>query len=338
MTDLSGLFSARKIGRRVLRHTTEGQPFYVWTWDVRVDDTIRNCVAYFYHSKEEAEAGAPGGATGFFFFVPSPMSPTEVGGSQRPSHTHVYIATNRHVVANSGRATFVRANRAGGLPPAIRPLTRQDWFNHPDGDDLAVCYLGCDPSIATDSHYLSNERFVTKQQLDEAYIGLGDDCLMVGRFTPHPGVKRNLPVVRFGNISMLPEEKVELEPGGHLQEAFLVEMRSRAGFSGSPVFLVPQLGWTHGPGVPVMTYQGSPRDQTLGVVCGHFKAPQQITAHATGSDIELEAEIDDHSGMAIVIPAWRIQEILDLPEVAAARTSAETETRKNQRGGSVSLD
>jgi hypothetical protein len=59
---------------------------------------------------------------------------------------------------------------------------------------------------------------------------------MVGRYIEHEGKFKNLPVVRFGNIAMMPSEHIlQWEREDHLQESFLVDMRSISGFSGSPV-------------------------------------------------------------------------------------------------------
>jgi hypothetical protein len=60
---------------------------------------------------------------------------------------------------------------------------------------------------------------------------------MCGLFVSHPGGERNVPVVRFGNLSMMATEAapVELETGVY-RACFLMDTRSRGGFSGSPVF------------------------------------------------------------------------------------------------------
>jgi hypothetical protein len=51
----------------------------------------------------------------------------------------------------------------------------------------------------------------------------------------HEGKQRNLPSARFGNIAQMPGEPIEFD--GLSQESFLVEARSVAGYSGSPVFV-----------------------------------------------------------------------------------------------------
>src|SRR6266852_9284872 len=62
-------------------------------------------------------------------------------------------------------------------------------------------------------------------------------CFFYGRFISHDGKQRNRPVMRFGNISMLPDQDAPVGVGDHDQLAFLVECRSLGGFSGSSAFV-----------------------------------------------------------------------------------------------------
>jgi hypothetical protein len=59
--------------------------------------------------------------------------------------------------------------------------------------------------------------------------------LRIGLFTRRIGSQRNIPIVRIGNVAALPEELIRTRSG--LMKAYLVEMRSIAGLSGSPVFV-----------------------------------------------------------------------------------------------------
>jgi hypothetical protein len=57
----------------------------------------------------------------------------------------------------------------------------------------------------------------------------------MGLFKSHYGEQRNIPIIRIGNIAALPEEPVQTHYCGPT-DAYLVEVRSIAGLSGSPVF------------------------------------------------------------------------------------------------------
>lgn len=120
---------------------------------------------------------------------------------------------------------------------------------------------------------------------------------------------------------MLPHEPIYVEKRAHKQIAFLVEMRSRAGFSGSPVFLLPQVSFDEKGNPAAM--EGAWRDRTLGIVAGHFPAWAPIEVRQKGETSAIEGLIDDNSGMAYVIPAWRIQQVFDQPEAVTARKEEE---------------
>lgn len=64
-------------------------------------------------------------------------------------------------------------------------------------------------------------------------VGIGDEILMVGLFTKRHGFRRNIPIVRAGIIAAMPEEPIEDEDTGNLYDAYLAEIRSIGGLSGS---------------------------------------------------------------------------------------------------------
>ena len=122
-------------------------------------------------------------------------------------------------------------------------FTKDNWICHPD-HDIAVCPLPHDVQMELyDASCLGPDFVLTLDQFHDMKVGPGDDLLYVGRFMSHAGKYQNMPSVRFGNISMNPcdEEPIEYDDPQtgqrRLQVGFLVEARSRSGFSGSPVFL-----------------------------------------------------------------------------------------------------
>lgn len=84
--------------------------------------------------------------------------------------------------------------------------------------------------------------FLEAPVLGMAGIGPGDDVARLGRFITHDGRQRNKPLARFGNIAMMHDnaEPIEIAPGRH-QVGLLVECRSLSAFSGSPVFVYPDV-------------------------------------------------------------------------------------------------
>jgi hypothetical protein len=106
---------------------------------------------------------------------------------------------------------------------------------HPDGDDIAAIPLELDSSRVR-WHSIGVPDFLTPEIMDSYFIGPGDETYMIGRLVTLDGRQRNTPVVRYGNVSMSPNEPIRLEGRDH--EAFLIECRSLSGFSGSPVFVI----------------------------------------------------------------------------------------------------
>ncbi len=75
--------------------------------------------------------------------------------------------------------------------------------------------------------------FATDEIIKDQNIGLGDEVFITGLFGYVAGSQKNIPIVRVGNIAMMPDEKVPTE--GEPMEAYLIEARSMGGLSGSPV-------------------------------------------------------------------------------------------------------
>ena len=82
-------------------------------------------------------------------------------------------------------------------------------------------------------------------------IRVGSPVGLTGLFVHHHGSSRNIPIVRSGNIAAMTDEPVSTRRG--LMTAFLVEVRSIGGLSGSPVFA-----------------EGVAETGVIGLVHGHF--------------------------------------------------------------------
>lgn len=136
-------------------------------------------------------------------------------------------------------------------------------------------------------------------------IGHGDDIFLVGLFAQHPGANRVLPILRFGNISLMPYEavRITLEPEFNsitTLEAYLIECKSWGGHSGSPVFFyhspdryMMQGGLTIVEAAPVV----------LGLVAGHFDIDQEVKFLG---DIWGSGKVPLNSGISVVVPAQYI--------------------------------
>ena|SRR5208282_173947 len=338
-------------GRWVQRFSHPGRiPYEVWERGVpRIKDQFTDIAVYIYGSIEDAKDGAAFGGSGFLAMVPHE--------GNKNLHSF-YVVTNRHVVKDA-HTPVIRINRNDGGEPERITTREEDWTPHSNGDDVSVL-----PIKVSREHLnflaIKISDFVTTQTLIDEDIGIGDDTVMVGRFISHEGKQQNAPAVRFGNIAMMTGEKIA-HPYGIEQESFLVETRSLPGYSGSAVLIyspcamndmssrrrgkkLPPLGTgAIFPPEETETLRSSLRPKgpyLLGIDFCHLQSKVPIatgvdnngndTAHPYGWFVR------QNSGMAGVIPAWKIADILNCEEFMEKRRK-ETE-RNNRSSASISLD
>ncbi len=171
------------------------------------------------------------------------------------------------------------------------------------GTGKALMDIGC--------RWVPRAMFFSEENLGQSPdegVGLSDELVAVGLFTNYYGHNRNEPVVRMGNLAMIPRGPVETNPTMGPMEVYLMELRSIAGMSGSPVF------------IPHRAQIGAPRTVSLlGVLLGHY--PAQV-ADATGAAV--------NSGIGMVAPAKHITEVLDQEALLTKRQEREEQARRQR--------
>jgi|SRR5579863_8118955 len=270
----------------------------------RIPEALTNSIVYLYEDTLASEQGEDAGGSGFLLAMSSEV---------RPPAMHVYAVTNAHVIETG--CTCVRINlrySSGTSKVETFAFGDADWVKH-ESHDLAVCQL---PVDFYPDHYsislIGTSFLVTEERFIKHNIGPGDELVYIGRFMGHAGKLQNLPSVRFGTISMNPnvDEPVEYICNGRQrkQVGFLVEARSRSGYSGSPVFFLEQ----HAINSPRTVMP--PFDMCLlGVDWGHIPETIPITIRNSHgrpvSDTYWQAEV--HSGMMGVVPSWYLLDFLN---------------------------
>lgn len=330
----------------------------------KIPQQYLDCSIYLYRSKECAEQGEDFGGSGCLVRVDSnryydPRSFTGGVYSINPHNivfpSHLYAVTNKHVARRG--FPVIRLNTIDDKIDVLE-LEHHDWIPHPDGDDLAIAPIDL-PEDRHSFYAIDVREFVHPNQLsysdgsfliypDAPRIGAGDDTFMVGRFVTHDGQQKNTPSLRFGSIAMLPFEKVKLEDG-YMQEAFLVETRSLSGYSGSPVFVYrPTTETTHIPtrNPYVDSYSTSITDlvgrpMLLGIDHGHKRRFKKVV-NGAGITHPHGWKIETNTGMAVVIPAWRLKDWLEKPELVMQRKQKDEQWLKEkeaeEQSGSVASD
>ena len=238
---------------------------------------------------------------------------------------HLYAVSNWHVVR---KAPVIRLNSAQTDGFDTIPLTKDDWTQHQDNNtDIAVALLANNPDIYR-YRAIGPEHLVTKDRIAEYNIGVGDDTFLVGRFVNHEGKQRNEPTVRLGAIAQMPNEKISTESSD--QEAFLVETKTIAGYSGSPVFALvserrsPTFRERQG-------VEATELFMFLGVECAHLTERLYVYSAAGKKSRQY---IKANTGMGVVIPAWKLTELLESPPLKKKRE----EVRRKRRAEIVAVE
>ena len=212
-----------------------------------ISKAFLNCSIYLYPSEQAARDGARFGGSGFLISVP-------VEGHENLDS--LYAVTNKHVLDNGGR--FLRLNTLTGGTDVIE-TERDAWFDHPNRYDVSVLPLDIRGKPFQYASF-STELFVTRDIIEDYDIAPGDDAFLIGRLITPWGQQRNVPAVRFGNISMMADpDEPALGHGNVEQEAFYVECRSLSGFSGSPVFVSTTRTYSSDTHLPRM-YRPKPKE------------------------------------------------------------------------------
>lgn len=273
---------------------------------VRVPDRALDGCIFLYPSRTDAESGAPHGGCGFLIGMPW-ESLTNTDPHLQPFH--VYAVTNHHVlISGNTDASVIRLNTLDGSTDIIE-TDPSEWEHHP-GHDVAV--YRC-PLDSKHHKYIFDpiSRLIDDDVIKGYALGVGDEVFALGRFIDvDGGSQRNLVVGRFGYVSLMPEAPVAGGMGGRYESSYLIEMRSRTGFSGSPVYIyLPPVSMEWVEGRVGATY---PREQgriygpwILGIQWGQLP----ITGPEVTAD-ERQNPKQYGSGMSGVVPARYIRDLL----------------------------
>jgi len=286
--------------------------------NMRVPDQIRNCVLF---------VGIPGDmpdpeyrGTAFIVTVP---------GTQNNHFT--YLVTARHVAEHlQGSEFYIRANHSNGTAVAMRGRADTIWWFHPTQKstvDAAVTLFAPPHLNELDLTHIPIAMFADKERITESSIGVGDEVFITGLFTKVTETTRNLPIVRIGNVAMMPDEKIPF--GDEYIDAYLIESRSIGGLSGSPVFVRETRTLTRkgdGYDVPVPVIHGGGLFFFFGSVIGHWDLPAGFTP-TKGETVNM--------GIAPIVPASKIKEIIMQPKLVAAMKHVDDQIKTEKRSGAV---
>ena len=242
-------------------------------------------------------------------------------------HAYQTIVTAKHVIqtikAHGKKFVHLRVNTWSD-GPRIMTSPIEEWLDHPDSRiDVSVC-----PSIISREQFdilhlpTDGATLLNEETINEKNIGIGDEVYVAGMFIQRIGEAKNIPIVRLGTIAAMPEEKIETVYGFH--DAYLIELRSLGGLSGSPVFVqVPPISHVEG---KVKLASGQV-EYLMGMLLGHSNLQDQRDAIEIKNPNKKKeddpdsviAQVPLNTGIAIVLPISDVIEAIMQPAIQQRR-------------------
>jgi len=259
-------------------------------------------------------------AIGFVFLVDTNGQPSQPNGTcffislKSTNGLFIYLVTAKHVLQDTNGAILpqvaVRLTKtSGGVAFVQFPLTQTNTpfrvFTHPEpGVDLAVVPIAQHVFNDFRIQALPADLIATKDSIKNLKIREGDEMFFMGLFTPFYGSSANVPVVRFGRLSMLTDEKIAADKDGP-QDYYLMETQVFGGNSGSAALFY-------------FDERRNPNDTKIllaGVVKGYFLNYSPVRfVDAKPSPFSTE-----NNGIALVTPGFRLRELLFSDELMRVR-------------------
>jgi hypothetical protein len=219
---------------------------------LNVGVVLKSVVFLYYPTATGFEVG-----TGFLVDIPSKTD---------PKRSSVVIVTARHLVdpkwegcgRQNPRSIFARVNvknfklgqeqaATDQIPLDLGEGSKTYWYKSPnDLVDIAIIPLS-ESTVAQfmkdDVHLLPVADFATKAETEHYNVGIGDPIVTAGLVPALLTTERNYPAFKFGHISNIPQEPIEMicEKGDKPlpRDVWLLAGNFVGGNSGSPVFLLP---------------------------------------------------------------------------------------------------
>lgn len=296
---------------------------------VRLSDDARACIVYL---------GIPG--------INEDQEMQPVGTGFLISHDGVtYIVTAAHVAKELTDCAFgVRLNTKQG-DGRIDRIDEGNWRNHPTDELVDVAVLPYEvPEWADAKPY--KKYFVTEFKRKTKNFGSGDLVYVVGVYKFLHGVKRNMPAVHTGYIAAMadgeeiytgdwraadPDKADLIAVSGHL-----IQAPTLPASSGSPVFVRRSLDHMMPDPAFVLPEDAKPGDKVkvplvraasygsvwlLGLWQGAWGDVTRMVSLPDGT-------VDMGTGMGVCVPAIKILEVLDHPELVELRRKGKQDSMK----------
>ena len=275
-----------------LCYSSRGTPYTRWinTGMPRIPDGMLESVFFLYKNIEDAKNSTNSGGTGFLISINS-----ELPELKNEHISYFYAVTNYHV-AIGGMFSVIRLNTKDGGTDILE-FQPDEWvsdiFHCGDLAIVSICLDFNKHSVAP----IPTDLIYNKANLAKLKVGIGDDVFMIGRFVDKDST------ARFGHISSTPT--LIMQPTKQYGDSYFLDMHSRSGYSGSPVYLYR---------TPGTNLSNSTLFLLLGV---HFG---QLSIKGKTNETVI--------GMTLAVPSWNILELLNKDDVAKKRNDEDVKWKK----------
>jgi hypothetical protein len=297
-------------------------------WIVHEDKRLYRCPSYYYGPADEPPVRIPLAIENCVVFLAAKHADGKytLGGtgfwvnrrtSLLPNQAWSFLVTARHIIdkiRKLGCDTIgMRVNLKDGnaiwvdIPIDSSPANR--WYTHPTEEscDIAVHIIQPDYD-KWNCKAFPCEAIIDVEYIKEYNLGVGDEVYSVGLFSRHAGLQKNIPIVRVGTIASMEVDDLDIHGNGKAIGAYLIESHSIGGLSGSPVFT--NLGtMRRAEGGNQFLQGGWGVSSLLGVTLGHWDFPDPLDPFDEQKRV--------NTGIAIVSPATRILDILNIPHLVS---------------------
>ncbi len=257
----------------------------------KIPSQVKKSVAFIF-VKDSSKRLTPQG-TGFFVLL-------KANQNADTANFGYLVVTQNTLKKNNGSffdTVYIRINRKDGYSDTlVVPLYEKGvprFFLHPDSTvDLAVVPAYPDLNrydfLFTPVGMIAPLDFFKRENIVE-----GDEVFYMGMLDSHIGIFKNIPIVRFGKIAQLSDEKYLVEKG--YTELYLVEAIISKGNNGSPLYY----------------YTASNKDTGNNII------PAKL--FLAGIVSENYGEDKNDNGLVNVVPAYKLTELLTIPAVVKER-------------------
>jgi hypothetical protein len=277
-------------------------------------DQVKKCVTFIFLEKDVQRIEPVG--TGFFVSIKFTL------------YDAVYLVTAKRILQTRSGTFYnkilIRLNTKRGTVEYIElDLSKHVILTHPDGNVDLVATLLYPDSNYFDYLIIPQDYFTNTDILFQKDIRVGSTAFFAGLFANFYGKQRNYPVVRFGKISLMTNEMIDVSKEGGLGKSahlYLVECQSLGGFSGCPVFFERDR-------ITREKLFFSPEIYLGGIMKGHYN---DIIEAPNGIVRELNASL------ALVTPCYLLYDLLHTESANKDRQEAAKDSKVERKNNNDS--